>query len=120
MDKAALDEFFAQADDVLTDWPGSSDAMNTAPRVRTHPHGAVTITVTPDLTAFTDAIEKVKRNLALLTAAAGKAGVRMAAAFARAFAPQQPVVCAPLGHGFKPDFDLYCTHAGCGLTAEEH
>lgn len=31
MDKAALDEFFRDAEDVLTDWSGSADSMNSGP-----------------------------------------------------------------------------------------
>jgi hypothetical protein len=30
VNRDALEEFFAKADDVLTDWPGSPDAMSTS------------------------------------------------------------------------------------------
>lgn len=31
MNRDQLDEFFAKADDVLNDWQGSADSMNTSP-----------------------------------------------------------------------------------------
>lgn len=37
MDRNELDAFFARADDVLDDWHGSRDAMNTAAPVHVQP-----------------------------------------------------------------------------------
>lgn len=114
MDKAALDEFFAQADDVLTNWNGSCDAMNTGRR------GSVTVSAGPDIAAFVEALQAARQGFAQFASVLAATGSMMATAIARAFAPKRRAVCAPRGHGFKPDFDLYCIHAGCGLTAEEH
>lgn len=122
MDRAELDEFLDRAEDVLTDWHGSTDAMHArvpeSEGAEASPGGsyyeqtagAVMLTLSVDTTAFSRAMEALR-------AAVQEVGTAFQR-YAERLNPKVPP--AVVRHSFRPDYDLRCTAPRCELLAEEH
>lgn len=113
MNTSELDRFFAQADDVLDNWPGSVDSMNTA---------TAQVDIVPDVDRFQLAMQELAQRLQPMIDAAKDA----AKVFGEAALQLLPAIRAAIEyhelqtHAFTPNYDLACTHPRCTLTAEEH